>query len=80
MEEIVSETVVLQRLRRDRLGLAAAAASARLLSGLLYGVKPADPVTFAAVPLLLAISVIVASYFPARRATRLDPVAALRCE
>jgi predicted permease len=62
------------------LGLAGAASLARLLAGLLYGVKPTDPVTFFAVPLLLAVSVILASYMPARRATRLDPVAALRCE
>jgi putative ABC transport system permease protein len=62
------------------LGLASAASLARLLAGLLHGVKSPDPVTFFAVPLLLAISVILASYMPARRATRLDPVAALRCE
>jgi putative ABC transport system permease protein len=62
------------------LGLAGAVSLTRLLAGLLYGVRPIDPVTFAGVPLLLAISVMLASYVPARRATRLDPVAALRCE
>jgi predicted permease len=62
------------------LGLGGAFVLARLLSGLLYGVKSADALTFAAVPLVLAVAVIFASYIPARRATRLDPVAALRSE
>jgi ABC-type antimicrobial peptide transport system permease subunit len=62
------------------LGLGGAFVLARLLSGLLYGVKSTDALTFAAVPLVLAVAVIFASYIPARRATRLDPVAALRSE
>jgi putative ABC transport system permease protein len=61
-------------------GLGGALVLARLLSGLLYGVKPTDGLTFAAVPLVLAVAVLLASYIPARRATRLDPVAALRSE
>jgi putative ABC transport system permease protein len=62
------------------LGLAGAMLLARLLQGLLYGVKPTDALTYAAVPLVLAVAVLLASYIPARRATRLDPVAALRSE
>jgi ABC-type antimicrobial peptide transport system permease subunit len=62
------------------LGLGGAFLLARLLSSLLYGVKPTDTLTFTAVPLVLAAAVLLASYIPARRATRLDPVAALRSE
>ena len=60
------------------LGLLGAAGVARLLRGLLYGISPHDPATFVLVPALLAVVVLVASYVPARRATRLDPSAALR--
>jgi ABC-type antimicrobial peptide transport system permease subunit len=61
-------------------GLAGAFLLARLLAGLLYQVHPTDLFTFVAVPLVSAVAVIVASYVPARKATRMDPVAALRCE
>jgi putative ABC transport system permease protein len=65
-------------------GLAAGAAGSagltRLLSGLLYGVRPLDPVVLGAVSLLLAAVALFASYLPARRAARIDPMAALRCE
>jgi predicted permease len=62
------------------LGLLAALALARLLSGLLYGVTPADPVTFLTVPLLLAAVALLASYLPARRATSVDPMQLLRSD
>ena len=61
-------------------GLLAAAALTRLMSDLLYGITPLDVTTFAGVTLLLFVVAFVASYLPARRATRIDPVTALRFE
>ncbi len=62
------------------LGVLAAFAVTRVLSGHLYGVTATDPVTFAAVPLLLIAVALLASYLPARRAIRIDPMIALRGE
>ena len=60
------------------LGVAAAVGVSRLLGGLLYGVSPTEPLTYAAVAGLLAVAALMASSLPARRATRIDPVEALR--
>ena len=50
------------------------------MTKLLYGVRPNDPITFAAVATILMIVAVVASYIPARRAMRVDPMVALRHE
>jgi len=62
------------------IGLAGAAASGRLLSSLLFGVRPGDPVTVAASAAALALVGLGAALAPARRASRLDPLVALRDE
>jgi len=74
--------VVRQALRLTLLGigigLAGALAVTRLMSGVILGVSPTDPPTFAVVTVLLALSGILAAWVPAWRATRVDPVQALR--
>ena len=59
-------------------GLVAALAVTRLLRGFLHGLSPTDPVTFAGIPLLLLMVVLVATWLPARRAAAVDPMRALR--
>jgi putative ABC transport system permease protein len=61
-------------------GLLGAWLSSRLLAGFLYGIGATDPLTFTAVPALLAAVALAAAWLPARRATRVDPVVALRAE
>lgn len=61
-------------------GIAGAFALAGLLQGLLFGVEPRDPATFAAVPAVLLAVALLAAYLPARRAGRLDPMSALRMD
>jgi len=62
------------------LGLTGAAAVTRYVQGMLFGLTPLDPATFIAVPLLMIVVATLAVYLPARRATKVDPMVALRCE
>jgi ABC-type lipoprotein release transport system permease subunit len=62
------------------IGLAGAYAVTRLMASLLTGVTPGDPPTFVGVTLILALSSMIAAWLPAERATRVDPMVALRSE
>jgi ABC-type antimicrobial peptide transport system permease subunit len=62
------------------LGVAAAIASTHLLSSLLYEVRAVDPIVFVSMSLLMIAIGMLASYMPARRASRVDPIASLRAD
>src|SRR5204863_5305021 len=59
-------------------GLAGSLALARVMTTLVFGIAPRDPLTFVAVPMLLAVVALAAALVPARRAARIDPMRALR--
>jgi putative ABC transport system permease protein len=61
-------------------GIGGAIAAAKYLQSMLFGVEPRDPATFAVVAVAFALVAVFASYLPARRATRVDPMVALRVE
>ena len=77
--QILGETVTLALLGVG-VGSLAALASTRLIAAMLFGVTPTDAGTYACVSLLLVVVVVLAGYFPALRATRVDPITALRHE
>jgi putative ABC transport system permease protein len=60
------------------IGMVVSASTASMMTSLLYGVRPHDPAVFLIVPLLLLVVAALASYLPARRATKVNPMTALR--
>ncbi|MFN2621754.1 MAG: FtsX-like permease family protein, partial [Chthoniobacterales bacterium] len=62
------------------IGLLLAVATGKLLSGMLYQVGALDPIAFSTAPLVLGVATLVATWLPARRATRISPMTALRTE
>jgi len=77
---LIMKHVLLLTLIGALIGLAAAFVAARSFTSLLHGVAAGDPLVFCGVPLILLIVASAAAYIPARRATRIDPMTALRCE
>jgi len=80
----VLELVVRQGMRLSLagvlFGLVAALGVSRVLSGMLFGIRPTDPITYIGVALVLTATMLLACYLPARRATKVDPMVALRHE
>jgi ABC-type antimicrobial peptide transport system permease subunit len=62
------------------LGLLLAMATAKVVSGILYEVGALDPIAFTVAPLVLAVAALIATWLPARRATQVNPIQALRSE
>jgi ABC-type antimicrobial peptide transport system permease subunit len=62
------------------LGVLLSVATGKLISGMLYNVGALDPLAFTIAPLVLAVAALLATWLPARRATRISPMAALRTE
>jgi ABC-type antimicrobial peptide transport system permease subunit len=79
LRQVLTQAVALSGLGLV-LGLGAAFAAARLLKSVLFQVTPNDPLVYLAVTLLLGAVALLAGYIPARRASRIDPMKALRCE
>ncbi len=77
--DILSRTLLLALLGAA-IGAIASFAASRVIASLLFNTEPSDPVTFAIVVTLLVLVAVLAGYLPALRATRVDPVTALRCE
>lgn len=80
MLKLVLRQAVLTALVGVLIGAGAAFALTRLMQSMLFGISASDPLTFAGVALLLIVVAVFAAYFPARRATRIDPMIALRNE
>jgi putative ABC transport system permease protein len=78
--KLVLRQAVLTALVGVLIGAGMAFALTRLMQSMLFGISPGDPLTFVAVALLLIVVAVLAAYFPARRATRIDPMIALRSE
>jgi ABC-type antimicrobial peptide transport system permease subunit len=80
--EMLQRSILLQTLGLAGIGMAAGVVAswilARTLSGMLFGVTPSDPPTFAAMVIVLAVVAALAGYLPARRASRIEPMSALR--
>jgi putative ABC transport system permease protein len=78
-KHVLSQALVLALIGLG-IGLVLAVTSTRVLSSMLYGISPTDPITLAATALVLLLVALLASYLPARRATKVDPMVTLRYE